>query len=50
MEKQYVVILDGNVIAQGFQFIEDAQWWCEQYKKHHPEINDLKIEEKHLDN
>ena len=50
MEKQYVVILDGNVIAQGFQFIEDAQWWCEQYKKRHTEINDLKIEEKHLDN
>lgn len=45
MEKQYIVILNGNVIAEGFQFIEDAKWWCDQYKKHHPNINELTIQE-----
>jgi hypothetical protein len=32
-----------KIIASGFQFRDDAEWWSETYKSHHPDCDKLFI-------
>ena len=42
-----------KIIASGFQFRNDAEWWAETYKSHHPDCDKLfiaKLPNKNVEN
>lgn len=46
MKETYFQVYENDELkATGFQFKEDAEWWIEQYKKHHKNCGDLYIKQ-----
>ena len=37
---EYRVVADGKIVASGFQFKDDAEYWIQRYKANNPDVKE----------